>query len=184
MRSARVLVALIAVVSLILSAIAGAARAVEPGTYPVAQLPALARQFAPGISIPTRIPAGIVQFRLAPGRLPGYAPRAAHEVQFEKNGSSLLGFKLDVLTGSLVTSITTRVKAYLTSGGWTVTTSPFTAGRYRGVFESQTNGGIRFEMYTWASGTSTYVLTTYVLYGGKPQNPWAKKAVIASFRKP
>jgi hypothetical protein len=76
------------------------------------------------------------------------------------------------------------VRVYLRRGGWTVTSSPFAAGPYHGVAELQRNGGNRFAMYSWASGGSTYVMTVYVMYVGKPQNPWSKKNVIASFAVP
>jgi hypothetical protein len=156
----------------------------DPGTYPVSQLPMLAQQYAPGAAVPTKLPAGIAQFRFGPGRLNGYPQRAKYEIEFEKNPSSLLGFKLDVFSGSRVAAVTRAVAAYLKRGGWVVTTSPFMAGRYKGVVESQRNGGNAFQMHTWASGGSTYVVTTYVRYAGRPQNPWSKKAVIASFKIP
>lgn len=156
----------------------------EPGTYPLSQLPELAQQFAAGVAVPTKFPPGVGQFRIGPGRLNGVPSRAAYELMFEKNGVSLLGFKLDVFRGLKVTAITSSVKTYLNRGGWTIKTSPFTAGPVRGVLQRQSNGGIRFEMYTWASRGTTYVLTTYVLYAGKTQNPWSKTRVIASFKVP
>ncbi|MDX6489405.1 MAG: hypothetical protein QOK13_2020 [Gaiellaceae bacterium] len=163
---------------------AAAAVRVEPGTYPVSELPMLAQQYAPGVALPTKFPVGIAQFRLGPGRLDGYRPRAKYELDFEKNSNSLLGFRLDVFSGSRVAAVTSGVRAYLRRGGWVVTTSPFTAGQYRGMLETQKNGGTSFQMYTWTSEGSTYVLTTYVRYAGKPQNGWSKKSVIASFKLP
>jgi hypothetical protein len=168
----------------VLAAAAGASSVNEPGTYPIGDLPMLAQQFAPGVAVPTKFPAAIGQFRLAPGRIAGYSQHAKVEVQFEQNSSSLLGFKLDVFSGSRATAIATAVRTYLRRGGWSVTTSRFTAGPYHGVVESQKNGGIRFGMYAWTFAGSTYVITTYLLYGGKSQNAWSKTGVIASFRVP
>jgi hypothetical protein len=155
---------------------------VEPGTFPISQLPALAQQYAPGAAVPTKFPPGVGQFRPGPGRLNGYSTRAAAELFFEKNGSSLLGFKLDVFHGSVAATIDSSVKRYLSRGGWTVTTAPFAAGTYHGLLQRQSNGGTRFEMYTWATHGLTYVLTAYVLYVGKAQNTWSKTGVIASFK--
>jgi hypothetical protein len=174
----------VAVLGAALASTVAARTLVEPGTYPLSQLSMLAQQYAPGAAVPTKFPPGVVQFRLGPGRLNGYATRATSEVLFEKSSASLLGFKLDIFHGSRVPAITTSVGAFLRRGGWTVTTAPFAAGPYRGVFERQSNGGNRFEMYTWASRGMTYVMTTYVLYAGKAQNPWTKSRVIASFRVP
>ena len=177
------LVVLSAGAALVALPVAAAPKA-DPGTYPVSQLPRLAQQYAPGAAVPSRLPAGVIQFRFGPGRLNGYPQRAKYELQFEKNASSLLGFKLDVVSGSRVTAVARAVAAYMKRGGWVVTSSPFTAGRYKGIVESQRNGGNAFEMYTWASGGSTYVVTTYVRYAGKSQNAWSKKGVIASFKIP
>jgi hypothetical protein len=174
---------LVALLGVVLASTAAARPLVEPGTYPLSQLAMFAQQYAPGAAVPTKFPPGVVQFRLGPGRMNGYAARATSEVLFEKSSASLLGFKLDVFPGSKVPAITTSVAAYMRRGGWKVATSAFTAGPYRGVFERQSNGGNRFEMYTWASAGKTYVLTTYVLYAGKAQNPWAKARVIASFKQ-
>ncbi len=172
------------IVAALLAPSAAAAPISEPGTYPISELPMLAQQYAPGVAVPTKLPTAITQFRLGPGKLIGYAQRASYEIEFERNASSLLGFKLDVFSGMRVAPVARAVRIYLRKGGWAVTTSPFTAGPYHGLVEFQRNGGIRFAMYSWASGGATYVMTVYVLYVGKPQNPWSKKSVIASFAVP
>lgn len=175
--------------------VAAAAPSVDPGFFPVSQLPSLARQYAPGVSVPAKIPAGITQFVGGPGGVghgPGHllftgAPRPGFGAEFFGNDTnSLFGFALDVFSGKRVNTLTTGTSAYLAKGGWSVTTAPFTAGRYRGLVQSQRNGANLNEMYVWAFGKNTYVVRTTLRYAGlaRPLNTWSKRAIIASFRIP
>ena len=153
----------------------------------IAQAHALARQYAPDMLLPTKLPAGISRVSYLQGMTftPGIKS-ADLGMQFH-GGRTAPQFQLFFWRGRLRSAIVRAMTVTYTNPNSKYLKHTFTAGRFAGTRISYLIGGSTANVvddYIWESGGKTFVLSVFVKRLGKTMNPWSKTAVIASFRAP
>jgi hypothetical protein len=166
---------------------AGFAAARTADDLTLAQAHVLARQYAPDILLPTKVPAGITRVSYLQGMTftPGIRP-ADLGMQFHGARTSPQ-FQLFFWRGRLHSAIVRAMTVTYTDKNSKYLQHAFTASRFKGTRISYLSGGSTANVvddYIWESGGKTFVLSLFVTRLGKSINPWSKTAVIASFRAP
>lgn len=166
---------------------AGIAAARVAEDLSIAQAHALARQYAPDMLLPTKLPAGINRVSYLQGMsfTPGIK---SADLGMQFHGRTASQFQLFFWRGRLRNAIVRAMTVTYTNKLSKYVTHTFTAGRFAGTqisyYLSRSSSANVVDDYIWESGGKTFVLSVIVKRLGKTLNPWSKTAVIASFRAP
>ena len=180
----RTVTALVTILGLAATGLA-AARVADDLSVPQAH--ALARQYAPDILLPAKLPPGIARVSYLQGITftPGIKP-AELAMQFHGSRTSAQ-FQLFVWRARLRTAIVRAMTVTFTDKRSKYITRTFKAGRFAGTRIGYLSGGSTANVtdnYIWETAGKTYVLSHFATRLGKAVNTWSKTGVIASFRAP
>lgn len=176
-----------AVVTIIGLSATGLAAARVADDLSIPQAHAIARQYAPDILLPAKLPPGIARVSYLQGMTftPGIK-QADLGMQFH-GGRTSPQFQLFFWRAPLRSAILRAMTVTFTNPQSKYITHTFKAGRFAGTRISYLIGGSTantVDDYAWETAGKTYVLSVVATRGGKIVNTWSKTAVIASFRAP
>jgi len=166
---------------------AGLAAARVAEDLSIAQAHALARQYAPDMLLPTKLPAGISRVSYLQGMTFTAGIKPADLGMPFHGGRTAPQFQLFFWRGRLRSAIVRAMTVTYTNKQSKYLKHTFTAGRYAGTRISYLILGSTANIvddYVWESSGKTFVLSVVAKRLGKTINPWSKTAVIASFRAP
>ncbi len=162
-----------------------AARIADDITVPEAH--ALARQYAPDILLPAKLPPGISRVSYLQGMTFTPGIKQADVAMMFHGRPAAQQFQVFVWRGRLRSAIVRAMTVTFTNPQSKYITHTFKAGRFAGTRISYLIGGSAantVDDYVWETAGKTYVLSVVAMRFGKPVNTWSKTAVIASFRAP